>query len=806
MENEPQPAGNMTEPHLGKPAEDPEVMKKRITELEERLRRLEHELDQAQSIPGVTQDPLVDWRSGLLKNLRKNWKAFVFLLAVIVLAVLPGALVVRDRWLNLPNWPLFTNENWCRSEFLCYTGLPAYFASIFAVTLLLIVLILVSRDQGQLEESQEFHTDPVTQRSNLSPRQHKTGIIMVALGLSLALSFFVLGLATGMYLGLGFLLAIVLYVAGWLVLEVSWPAVWHFLRTRWDIIAALLLFETVVVLFLAAMNGQQPFTWGFIILLLLAALVLRNIYRRIPPIVWVFNLALVLYSLFANRWSFATIGDEYAFFTTALEIAVKHDLWTVLNNLFDGSAVYGTHPYLSSLLQAISMKLVGLDSFGWRFSNFFLSALATVFFFLFFKRFTSRSTALLAAIWLAASVYLMTFGKIGYNNLQALFALSLALSAMGWAVQRRTNLAYTAAGLSMGLCFYVYPAALYIIPLPLLLLLFYNPPKNRQALQGWAITAVALLLCLLPLFVQPEYWQTKGMGLIFNNPEIVQSARSVSLHIFSNLVDAFYSFLYTPQEAHLVPVAYTDPLSAGLILIGMALVFKHSPQRRFLVYMLLCFFFLLVAAGVTHDRRFPPTTRMFLLLPWFAFFAVTGLEWLVDKFLSLKLVRWSRNGFLAVMMTSILVLNLYLAYNLSLVRNNSNQTTEALFLRIAQDLQEFEPVRANPVTFLFLTNDQWGIDGLRTLLKAYTYPASSIALQREALDVPVIPEALKPTIMQRETAIVIQPDMSEEWKATLGTQLLALGKEACDVKEFTGRDTRFQMWLSPDLKALCPTP
>jgi len=806
MENQPQPTGNTTEPPLEQPVEDAEAMKKRINELEERLAALEKELDQAHPIPGVTQDSLIDWRSAFFTNFRKNWKAFVFLLVVICLAALPGILIVRDRWLNLPNWPVFTNESWCTSEYLCYTGLPAYFASIFAVTLLIFVLILVNHDQGQVEASQEFKADPPAGHSSLSPRQQRTGKVLVALGVCLALSFFVLGLATGMFVGLGFLLAILLYIAGWLVLEVSWPAVWHSLRHRWDVISALLLFETVVVLFLAAMNGQQPFTWGFLILLVLAALLLRSVYRKIPPIVWVFNLALVLYSLYANRWSFATIGDEYAFFNTALEIAVKHDLWTILNNLFDGSAVYGTHPYLSSLIQALSMKLVGIDSFGWRFSNFFLSALATVFFYLFFKRFTSRSTALLAAIWLAASVYLMTFGKIGYNNLQALFALSVAMSAMGWAVQRRTNLAYTAAGLSLGLCFYVYPAALYIVPLPLLLLLFYNPPKNRQALQGWAVMAAALVFCLLPLFVQPEYWQTKGMGLIFNNPEIVQSARSVSLHIFSNLVDAFYSFLYTPQEAHLVPVAYTDPLSAGLILVGMALVFKRAPQRRFLVYMLLCFFFLLITAGVSHDRRFPPTTRMFLLLPWFAFFAVTGLEWLVDQILSLKLVHWSRSGLLALLMTSIVVLNLYLAYNLSLVRNNSNQTAEALFLRIAQNLQDFEPLRANPVTFLFLTNDQWGIDGLHTLLKAYPYPASSLNLQREALDVPVILGELEPKILQRETVVVIQPDLSEEWKAALGAQLLALGKEACEVKEYTGRDTRFQMWLSPDLKMLCPSP
>ena len=60
-----------------------------------------------------------------------------------------------------------------------------------------------------------------------------------------------------------------------------------------------------------------------------------------------------------------------------------------------------------------------------------LTATAVGLFYVFFRTFVAASTALIAVLLLAMSHYLISFGKIGYNNLQAFFAMALSLWAAG---------------------------------------------------------------------------------------------------------------------------------------------------------------------------------------------------------------------------------------------------------------------------------------------------------------------------------------------------------------------------------------
>jgi 4-amino-4-deoxy-L-arabinose transferase-like glycosyltransferase len=783
-------------------SEDAEALRQQITRLQERLAELE----------GETVQP--EKTSSAWKKLRQYIFPLLLLLAVALFAVLPGILVARDRWLGLPAWQLFNFDSWCNNEFLCHTALPPYFGSIFIILLLLVVVIFLYKEDRKTGDERQTGFAPISNPDQAgnetlladSDRLHRTSLGLRIGAVVLAASFSLLALFTGTIHGWGFGLAILAFLGGHLLPEANWQAVWLILKRNGILIFSFILAQLALILFLAGLATAQPFPWALLLVLILTWINLVRFYRQLPPILWVFSLALVCYGVYINRWSFSTIGDEYAFFNRALEIATSQGVGEILANLFNGSYVYGTHPYLSSAIQALSMKLFGLDSFGWRFSNALLSATAVIFYYLFFKKFTSHLVAILIALLLSTSVYLMTFGKIGYNNLQAYFALSVGLWCAGWALQSRSRLAYALLGVCLGMSFYVYPAALYIIPLPVLLVLMFEPPRTKELWKSWGIAGVGLLICMLPLFFQTDYWQTKGMGLIFNNPEITETAQSTALHIFSNFVDAFFSFLYTPQESHLVPVAYADPLSSAFILIGLVLSFKFALQKRFSMYSLVCFLFLLVAVGVSHDRRFPPTTRMFMLLPWLAFFAAEGITWLADKFVSLNITRWTRNGILAVLLIAIAFLNIYQAYSLSLSRNNANQTLEALFLGIVQRLPEFEPTRAKPLTFLFITNHEWGIDGLHMLMQAYPYAASKIQLQEEKLAEPVISEWLQPLIAGRETLVILQPNLNADWQVKLGEQLMNMGKEPCEIKEYTGKDTRFTLWHSADLQGLCAFP
>jgi hypothetical protein len=61
-------------------------------------------------------------------------------------------------------------------------------------------------------------------------------------------------------------------------------------------------------------------------------------------------------------------------------------------------------------------------------------------------------------------------------------------------------------------------------------------------------------------------------------------------------------------------------------------------------------------------------------------------------------------------------------------------------------------------------------------------------------------------ISERDTLVIIQPTLSPEWQVDLQAQLMALGKQGCEIKEVNGRDTRFSLWHSPELAALCEFP
>ena len=254
---------------------------------------------------------------------------------------------------------------------------------------------------------------------------------------------------------------------------------------------SLLLVFTCLVLLLASLYAVPEFQWIYVILLLLALVVLCQNHRNVRPIVWVIALALILYSLNTNAWWLSAIGDEYSFFVQARVILQEQNLSRISEQLFNGQVVNGTHPYFSSLIQAFFMSLFGINGFAWRFSNAFLCAAAVAFFHWFFTLLVPERAALIASFFLAASHFMMSFGKIGYNNLQSLFGMSLVLATAAWAIRTKRPIAFTLLGAALGLCFYLYPASLYIVCISCRSRFCCScfttllHPKKRSSIGGW---------------------------------------------------------------------------------------------------------------------------------------------------------------------------------------------------------------------------------------------------------------------------------------------------------------------------------
>jgi hypothetical protein len=404
----------------------------------------------------------------------------------------------------------------------------------------------------------------------------------------------------------------------------------------------------------------------------------------------------------------------------------------------------------------------------------------------------TRRTALIAALFLAISHYIMSFGKIGYNNLQALFAEALVLATAAWAVRTRRPLAFALLGAGIGFCFYVYPAALYVVPLPLLLLLFYLPPVSRAALGRWTMMMGSALILIIPLLVQSGYWEAKIAGTIFFNPVITQTTQGAASHIVRNFVYAAFSHLYTPHETHFVVVSYIDPLTAAFTWVGLACFLRLARRERFAAFSLISFAVLLFLAGASHDREFPSATRMFLLLPWYALFAAAGLTWLVAELRSVGLMHGRGSGLVALVFSVAIGLNLYQAYPLARDRMAGLQSLETLFLRTVQRAQRGEA--DTPKTYVFVTDPSWSSVGIQMIPEVYPVRAK---ISEVVINEPSLPQSATPLISDRNTLVILKPWLDPTWQAALAKPLRDLGKEPCPIRATNG-DVRFTLWHAPE--------
>ena len=727
----------------------------------------------------------------------------VLLSAPILLAVLPPLLVFLDRWQGVDLASPTLGKWWNSVSFLSQLVYPSYFIYVFLAVIGVFLLVWRVKGVGLDFVKPDPVNDPGATEVKPVLNQRKTGTIMLAVGGIFIGLAFLAQIRLEQVLGWLFLVGMSLFFLGWALREVPLVALWKVVKLNWKPAAAFIAVHITLLLSLSSYYSDREWLWTWIILLAASlAFTLYKYRNRIPVVLWVMTLALILYTIRINGWEFSVVGDEYSFFMYAEELARQHNLLFSINKLFNGVAVFGSHPFFSSFLQMISVKLFSGTNFGWRFSNLYMSALSLVFFYLLFRNFIKSRMALLAVGFLAVSHYIMTFGKIGYNNLQSYFILSLVLAAGAWAVRTRSTIAYVTLGISMGACFYVYPAALYALPVAFLLLLFYDAPFSRPALKRWGTTFISLGVLIIPLLLQKDYWSAKIPGTIFWTPEITASAASLLSHFANNIVYALLSFFYIPQESHFVVSSYVDPLSGALLLLGLAYLLIKGTKARFVAYILTAFATMLFFVGASHGGSFPPNTRMFMLLPWFALLAAAGLEWLRVNIKIPSINRaWIVSG-MSVIMVGVLVLNVYQAYALSKQRSTGLQSPAMLFVRLLERIQRQKPAEQGPLTIWFLTIPPWGIDGYRLFLTTYDIPDSLLRLEKVDVDGAQLPDGIGDKVRQSDAMVIIYPDIEPALQDALGNTLADLGKQPCQIKTVNGY-TRFILWYSQSVEWVC---
>jgi hypothetical protein len=721
----------------------------------------------------------------------------IFFILFLGLSAIPPILVVRDRWLDHPIGIQSTDSLWWNRILSLPLSYPRYFLGVSGIFIFIwLIIFFSSRSQAPAGTNRQIET--VVEDGNTGKRSQKAGRLLILGALAIVLVSASFGIIQARIPGWELLLALALYGCGWLLQEYNRDKFRQFFIDHGGFIYDTVIFVISFCGILYALFGETQRTFIFYVFFLAAVFILHQNKRRPSLVFWISIASLAALTWKIDSWEYVVIGDEYSFYDAVRNVLETRSIWSLINTTFDGSFVFGAHPYFSSYIQFFFMKIFGHHNFGWRFSNPFLVAVSLLFFYYFFEYFTNKKTALITIVLLGFSHYLLSFSKIGYNNLQAFFALGMVLAALTWSLRSMKLISFACLGLAVGFCFYVYPAALYVVPLPMLGLLIHLPPVNQAAIKRWGWTLLSCLILIYPLLMQPKYWQEKIPGTFLSDQSVIPAERSFE-NMISNTVYSMFSYLYIPQESHFVSTGYLDPLSGAFVVMGSAvLVAGATGRNRNSLFLLLSFLIMLILVGATHGRNFPTTTRMFMLLPWFALFAALGMAWSFNK-LSV-FFKFNNYPLLIPLLAGVVLLNLYQTYVVDVSRSTQYHNIQSLFIKVVREIEEGNP--RPPKTYYFVTEKNWTTEAVQIHQWVYNLPPSPDQIVALDLENNQFPAGTEEIVKDSNNIIIIRVQLNAQTLLALDSQLEAWGKSMCVIKNERGLE-QFQFWHSEDLDWLC---
>lgn len=273
-----------------------------------------------------------------------------------------------------------------------------------------------------------------------------------------------------------------------------------------------------------------------------------------------------------TRKPFSLMGDEGSFWETAQAIAIGQ----YRPSIFD-LGVY-TYPILGSFYQALILRVFGLSLWSWRFASVLAGAVSVAPTYLLAREMFDRRVALLAGAAMIVMPYLIAFERLGYNNSQSLFPVTLTLYFL-YAGLKRTSVVYLfLGGGAAGLGFYTYTSAQLGIVCAMLFFAYLFLKRHDETrrtvvvlglvfVAGWGLTALPRLA--YNAATRPEMMGNKLSESLFANVDY-------ALDLFG---PAELYRDYPPIPLGNIKIFYRPDLYARLLVRGLIrtfLAFHHN--------------------------------------------------------------------------------------------------------------------------------------------------------------------------------------------------------------------------------------
>lgn len=317
-------------------------------------------------------------------------------------------------------------------------------------------------------------------------------------------------------------------------------------------------------------------------------------------------------------WMYAYWGDEWPFYALAKGIASGAGA-----DPFSQHGVFGIHPIMDSLYQALLMRIVGVDVTGWRASSVLAAALPIIPLYGIGRQFGGPALAGASAIFYAGCPLLWAFCHIGYNNNDPIFAMCVAAALCYRGIRTGVPINLCASGAFAGACWYsIFTGRLMIVVLVLVLLTEWGG-GIRGCMRRILATLSGFALVVLPLLLDNGL---RTLGAMSHNTPLSQGLVGGMLggQVGRNTLRACYAFLYSTAHDHYTAGAVFDPLSATALCIGIALALRNwrHPVSR----LLLCWFLVtLFLTTPLNDTDAVSATRSMVIVPPAALLSAWGL-------------------------------------------------------------------------------------------------------------------------------------------------------------------------------------
>ncbi len=340
----------------------------------------------------------------------------------------------------------------------------------------------------------------------------------------------------------------------------------------------------------------------------------------------VFLLALGLRAWQTSQFPNTYSGDEGSAGLFAIEL-----LDGKANNLF--GLGWFSFPALYFTVQSAAIALLGQTVEAVRLTSAVAGALTVVVVYWLGRAMFNRTTAVLAALYLAASHYHIHMSRIALNNVwDGLFgALAILGLWYGWKTGRRAG--FILCGLALGLGQYFYVS---IRPLPILFLIWAaaafvaQRALFRERFHGLVLAALIALVVFLPLGLyfldKPDEFQAPMNRVTIFGPwlegVLAGGDRTVTDVILDNATNGLLGFTHEPLRLLYNP-------GSPLLLAGAALLFLLGVLWALLNfdlrYLLLFLPLLAVVASNAISQDSPASQRYVLAMPLVALFVALPL-------------------------------------------------------------------------------------------------------------------------------------------------------------------------------------